>query len=255
MRMRLFLMPLLAVALLTAGCASKYLNDEYLPPQKLYAEAHSDILSGDYVTAKKRLQTLESRFPFNDYGVQAELDLIYVHYMAAEYDLAEDAADRFIREHPRNPFVQYAYYMKGVAYFDHPPGMVARLFGHDNFQRDPSNSEKSFQAFQLFLEKFPNSKYAPDARQRMVFLRQRLAKYEWAVADYYVRRGAWISALNRCYEIINKYPRTSSVKPALQIMATVYTKLGLTELAADTKKTLELNFPGTPWQYKAHGPA
>lgn len=255
MRMRLFLMPLLAVALLSAGCAGRYTKDEYLPPQQLYAEAYGDVVSGDYVTATKRLQTLESRFPFNDYGVQAELDLIYVHYMANDYDLAEDAADRFIREHPRNPHVQYAYYMKGVAYFDRPPGLAERLFRHDNYQRDPSNSEKSFQAFQLFLEKFPNSKYAADARQRMVFLRDRLAKYDWAVADYYVRRGAWVSALNRCYELINKFPRTSSVKPALQIMATVYTKLGLTELADDTKKTLELNFPGTPWQYKAHGPA
>lgn len=255
MRLRLALTTLLFTMIFIGGCATRRSNDEFLPPQKLYAEIQSNIQSGDYQTATKRLQTLESRYPFNDFGIQAELDLIFVHYLAKENDMAEDSADRFIREHPRHPDVDYAYYMKGVAYFDQAPGLLETLFGKDTYQRDPSNAQKSFQAFQLFLQKFPNSKYAPDARQRMVFLRDRLAKYEWAVADYYMRRGAWISALDRAYNIVNHYPQTPSMKPALQIMVTAYTRLGLTQLADDSKRMLELNFPGTPSEYKAHGPS
>lgn len=255
MRLRLIPTALLAAALLTAGCASEQAKDQTLAARDLYTQIKANIEAGNYKTAIQRLQTLESRFPFNDFGTQAELDLIYVNYLNKDYDTAEDAADRFIREHPRHADVDYAYYMKGVAYFDQAPGLLETWFGKDTYQRDPGNAEKSFQAFQLFLQKFPNSKYAADARQRMVFLRDRLALYEWAVADYYMRRGAWIAALDRAYNIVNHYPQTPSLKPALQIMTTAYTRLGLTQLADDTKRTLELNFPGTSPDYKAHGPS
>ncbi|MGH8403817.1 MAG: outer membrane protein assembly factor BamD, partial [Gammaproteobacteria bacterium] len=126
---------------------------------------------------------------------------------------------------------------------------------HDNYQRDPSNAQKSFQAFQLLLQKFPNTKYAVDARQRMVFLRDRLADYEWSVADYYMRRGAWVSAIQRADNIVGHYQQTPRVKDALQILATAYSKLGLTELADGAKKMLAANFPGTSPDYKPHGPS
>jgi outer membrane protein assembly factor BamD len=255
MRLRFILTALLAAVLLIGGCASEQAKDQTLAARDLYSQIQANIKAGNYKTAIQRLQTLESRFPFNDFGTQAQLDLIYVNYLDKDYDTAEDAADRFIREHPRHKDVDYAYYMKGVAYFDQAPGLLESVFDKDTYQRDPGNAEKSFQAFQLFLQKFPDSRYTPDARQRMVFLRDRLALYEWAVADYYMRRGAWVSALDRAYNIVNRYPRTPSLKPALQIMTTAYTKLGLTELADDSKRTLELNFPGTSPNYKAHGPS
>ncbi|MGH8373295.1 MAG: outer membrane protein assembly factor BamD [Gammaproteobacteria bacterium] len=255
MRLRFTLTALLAAALLIGGCASEQEKDQTLAAQDLYSQIEANIKAGNYKTAIQRLQTLESRFPFNDFGTQAELDLIYVNYLDKDYDTAEDSADRFIREHPRHADVDYAYYMKGVAYFDQAPGFLETVFKKDTYQRDPGDAEKSFQAFQLFLQKFPNSRYTPDARQRMVFLRDRLALYEWAVADYYMRRGAWISALDRADNIIKHYPQTPSLKPALQIMATAYTRLGLTELADDTKRTLELNFPGASSEYEAHGPS
>ncbi|HET7396827.1 MAG TPA: outer membrane protein assembly factor BamD [Gammaproteobacteria bacterium] len=255
MRLRLTLTALLAAALLIGGCASEQTKDQTLAAQDLYSQIQANIKAGNYKTAIQRLQTLESRFPFNDFGTEAQLELIYVNYLSRDYDTSEDSADRFIREHPRHPNVDYAYYMKGVAYFDQAPGLMETLFNKDTYQRDPGNAEKSFQAFQLFLQKFPNSKYAPDARQRMVYLRDRLAKFEWAVADYYMRRGAWIAALHRAYNIVNHYPQSPSLKEALQIMTTAYTRLGLTQLADDSKKTLELNFPGTSPEYKAHGPS
>ncbi len=255
MRLRLILLTFATAVLLLGGCASQQSKDETLAAAALYKSIEANLAAGNYRTAISRLQTLEARFPFNDYGTQAQLDLIYANYMNGNYGSAEDAADRFIREHPRHADVDYAYYMKGVAYFDEAPGPFMKLFGHDNYQREPSNAEKSFQAFQLLLQKFPNTKYAADARQRMLYLRDRLADYEWAVADYYMRRGAWISALHRAYYIVDHYPQTPRVKDALQIMVTAYNKLGLIRLAADAQKMLETNFPGASPVYKPHAPA
>ncbi|MGH8283764.1 MAG: outer membrane protein assembly factor BamD [Gammaproteobacteria bacterium] len=255
MRFRFIVLIFVAAALLLAGCASQQKRDQTLAAAALYKSIQANLAAGNYKTAIARLQTLEARFPFNDYGTQAQLDLIYANYMNSNYDAAEDAADRFIREHPRHPDVDYAYYMKGVAYFDQAPSPFMKLFGHDNYQRDPSNAQKSFQAFQLLLQKFPKTKYAADARQRMVFLRDRLADYEWSVADYYMRRGAWISAIQRADNIINHYQQTPRVKDALQILATAYSKLGLTELADSAKKMLAANFPGASPDYKPHGPS
>jgi outer membrane protein assembly factor BamD len=255
MQFRLMLLSLLAVALLLAGCASQQSKDERLAPAALYKSIEANLAAGNYKTAIGRLQTLEARFPFNDYGTQAQLDLIYANYMNKNYDSAEDAADRFIREHPRHSDVDYAYYMKGVAYFDQAPGPLMKLFGHDTYQRDPENAQKSFQAFQLLLQKFPDTKYAADARQRLVYLRDRLADYQWSAADYYMRRGAWISAVQRARLIITNYPESPRIKDALQILYTAYTRLGLTELADGARKVLELNFPGVNPNYKPHVPA
>jgi len=244
----------LSVALLLAGCASEKSKDETLTAPVLYQQIQANIAAGNYQTAVGRLQTLEARFPFDVYGTQAELDLIYVNYMKSDTDSSEDSADRFIREHPRHPNVDYAYYMKGVAYFDPDVNILDKAFSYDNYQRDPANSQKSFEAFQLLLEKFPDSKYAPDARQRMVFLRNRLADYDWAVADWYMRRGAWVSALQRAANIVQHYPQTPRVEDALQIMVTAYTRLGLTNLADDARKVLEANFPGASPDYASRGP-
>lgn len=245
----------LCVMLLGAGCASEKSKDETLAAPVLYQQIQANMAAGNYTTAAQRLQTLEARFPFDVYGTQAELDLIYVNYMKADADSAEDSADRFIREHPRHPDVDYAYYMKGVAYFDPDVNILDKAFRYDNFQRDPGNSQKSFEAFQLFLEKFPDSKYAPDVRQRMVFLRNRLADFDWAVADWYMRREAWISAAQRAVNIVQHYPQTPRVEDALQIMVTAYTHLGLTDLAGDARKVLEANFPGASEDYVPHGPS
>ncbi|MGH8398976.1 MAG: outer membrane protein assembly factor BamD [Gammaproteobacteria bacterium] len=255
MRFRLIVLTFMAAALLFAGCASQSTKDQTLAAAELYKSIAANLAAGNYKTAISRLQTLQARFPFDVYGTQAQLDLIYANYMDGNYDTAEDTADRFIREHPRHPDVDYAYYMKGVAYFDQAPSPLLKLFGRDNYQRDPSNAQKSFQAFQLLLQKFPNTKYAADARQRLVFLRDRLANYEWSVADYYMRRAAWISAIERADNIINFYQQSPRVKDALQILATAYGKLGLTDLADGAKEMLATNFPGTSPIYKPHGPS
>jgi outer membrane protein assembly factor BamD len=243
----------LSVALL-ASCTSEKSKDDTLAAGQLYQQIQANITAGNYKTAVQRLQTLQSRFPFDTFGTQAELELIYTNYLNQDYDGAEDAADRFIREHPRHPNVDYAFYMKGVAYFDPDVELIQRWLKHDNFQRDPGNSQKSFEAFRTLLQRYPDSQYAADARQRMVFLRERLADFDWIVADWYVRRGAWISALQRANNIVQHYPETPRVEDALQIMYTAYTNLGMPDLAADTQKVLEKNFPGAKPEYTPRGP-
>ncbi len=255
MRLRLNLLTYMAAALLLAGCASEAAKDQILSAPALYKSIQANLTAGNYKTALTRLQTLEARFPFDVYGTQAQLDLIYANYMNGDDDTAVDSADRFIREHPRHPDVDYAYYMKGVANFDSDPGPLLSIFNHDNYQRNPDKAQKSFQAFQLLLQKFPDTKYAADARQRMIYLRNRLADYEWVVADYYMRRGAWISAIQRADNIIYNYQEAPRTKDALQILTTAYNKLGLIELADSAQKVLELNYPGASSVYKPHGPS
>lgn len=254
MRFPFVLFTLVATTLWIAGCASQASKDQTLSAPQLYRGIQANLAAGNYETAIGRLQTLEARFPFSLYGTQAELDLIYANYMNGHYGTAEDTADRFIREHPRQANVDYAYYMKGVAYFDQDPGPLMRLFGHDNYQREPRDAQKSFQAFQLLVQKFPNTRYAADARERMLYLRNRLADYDWSVADYYMRRGAWISAIQRADEIIKHYPQAPKIKDALQILTTAYRKLGLTRLADNSQKILEMNFPGASPDYRPHAP-
>ena len=244
----------LAALLFTAGCASEKSKDETLAAGDLYKQIQANIAAGNYKTAVDRLNTLQARFPFDAYGTQAQLDLIWANYLNSDFDAAEDAADRFIREHPRHPDVDYAFYMKGVAYFDPDVNFLQKWFHHDNFDRDPTGSQKSFEAFQTLLQRYPDSKYAADARQRLMFLRDRLADFDWAAADWYVRRGAWISALQRSYSILQHYQGSQRTEDALQIMVLCYRKLGLDDLADDTQKTLELNFPGVTVGYTPQGP-
>lgn len=243
----------LSVALL-AGCAAEKSKDDTLAAAQLYQQIQANIAAANYKTAVERLHTLQSRFPFDTYGTQAELDLIYTSYLSQDYDGTEDAADRFIREHPRHADVDYAYYMKGVAYFDPGVSLLQGWLKHDNFQRDPTNAQKSFEAFRTLLQRYPDSKYAPDARQRMIFLRERLADYDWIVADWYMRRGAWISAIQRANNIVLHYQETPRVEDALQILVTAYAELGMTELAGDSRKVLEQNFPGASPEYTPRGP-
>ena len=253
-RFRLILTVCALSTALLAGCASEKSKDDTLAAGQLYQQIQANIAAGNYKTATERLHTLQSRFPFDTFGTQAELDLIYTSYLNQDYDGAEDAADRFIREHPRHADVDYAYYMKGVAYFDPAVSLLQGWLKRDNFQRDPTNAQKSFEAFRTLLQRYPESRYAPDARQRMIFLRERLADFDWIVADWYMRRGAWISAIQRADNIVQHYPQTPRVEDALQIMITAYTQLGMTELADDSRKVLEKNFPGASPEYKPRGP-
>ncbi len=260
--MRTSLLPALLLGLLVTllpGCSSIPFLDDGEPgtsdaaeqeeggtEQDLYRTAQQGLRSGNYDEALKRLQLLESRFPFGRYGEQAQLETIYAHFMAFDADLARSAADRFIRLHPQHPRVDYAYYLKGLAAYNKDRGLLDRLLPTSLAKRDPGAARQSFDDFSDLLRQHPDSPYAADARQRMLFLRNVLAQSEVEVARYYIRRNALVAAANRGRYVIENYPQTPSTPDALAIMIEAFARLEQPDLANDTLRVLALNYPQYP---------
>jgi outer membrane protein assembly factor BamD len=232
------------VAMLATGCRSHRADDAKSGPEVIYARAQKAMKGSNYQEAIKQLEALQSRFPFSEPARQAQLDLLYVYYKARQIDPAIDAADTFIRENPTNPRVDYAYYMKGLVYFERQSNWLERKFNVDLSQRPPVNAKKSFEAFQQLIEKYPHSEYVTDARQRMVYLRNRLADFELHVALYYMRRGAYVGAINRARFCVENYDGAPAVKGSLKVLVDAYRELKMTDLAADTQRVYSANFPG-----------
>lgn len=233
---------LLAVTLTGCGIFGKEIDEtEGWSAAKLYSEAASELDSGSYKRAIELYQKLEARYPFGRYAMQAQLDVAYAHYRAEEPEDALAAADRFIKLYPQNPYVDYAYYLKGIVNYNRSIGFLDRFIPTDASQRDPGSALDAFKDFAILVERFPNSKYAEDARQRMVYLRSNLAMNEVHVARYYMKRGAYMAAANRANHVIQHYQRTSAVDDALEVLVDAYRALGKEDLAADTKRVLDIN--------------
>ena len=209
--------------------------------QKFYAEASSSLASGDYETAIKYYEGLEARYPFGRYAMQSQLDVAYAHYKNGDPESAIAAANRFIKLHPRNPYVDYAYYLKGIVNFNRNLSFITRFIPTDTSQRDPGTTLESFNDFAELVRRFPESEYSVDARKRMIYLRNNLAAHEVHVARYYMKRRAYLAALNRSMTVVEKYQRTPAVRDALEIMIDAYALLGQEELASDTLRVLTLN--------------
>jgi outer membrane protein assembly factor BamD len=235
----------LGIALLGAGCRSHRADDARSGPETIYARAQKAMNKSSYGEAIKQLEALQSRFPFSEPAHQAQIDLIYAYYKNHETDPAIDAADTFIRENPTNPRVDYAYYMKGLVYFERQANFLERWFNVDLSRRPPINAKKSFDAFDELLKRYPHSLYAGDARQRMIFLRNRLADFELYVAKYYMKRGAYVGALNRAKFCIENYDGAPAVQPSLRIIVQAYRSLGMTDLAADAERVYDDNYPAS----------
>ncbi|MCP5443080.1 MAG: outer membrane protein assembly factor BamD [Chromatiaceae bacterium] len=209
--------------------------------QKFYKEASAAMAEGDYEQAVKYYETLESRYPFGQYAIQSQLDVAYAFYKDGKPEAAIAAANRFIKLHPRNAHVDYAYYLKGLVNFNRNLGFIQRFIPTDTSQRDPVATLNSFNDFAELARRFPESEYSTDARQRMVYLRNNLAMNEIHVARYYMKREAYLAAANRCVTVIEKYQRTPSVKDALEILTVAYEKLGMNDLSADARRVLADN--------------
>jgi outer membrane protein assembly factor BamD len=229
--------------LLATGCRSHRADDAKSGPEVIYAKAQKAIRSSSYGEAVKQLEALQSRFPFSEPARQAQLDLIYAYYKNRQVDPTIDAADTFIRENPTNPRVDYAYYMKGLVYFERQSNWLERRFNVDLSQRPPINAKKSFDAFQQLIEKFPHSQYIGDAQQRMVFLRNRLADFELHVALYYMRRGAYVGALNRAKYCVENYDGAPAVKGSMKVVVDAYRALKMTDLEANAERVYVANYP------------
>ena len=246
--MRIFLLSLMMVLL--AACSG---NEELeLPPgansseYELYQEAQRYLKNKNYELAVQALQLLESRYPFGRFAEQAQLELVYAHYNNYEHEAAIEAADRFIRLHPQHPSIDYAYYMKGLAAYTANQGLFDRFLPSDVTRRDVSHAREAFAEFAQLLSRYPDSSHAPDARARMVHLRNLLARAEINVANYYFQRGAYLAATNRGRYVVENFPHTPAVADGLAVMVQGYLLLDLEELAQDSLDVLVLNYPDHP---------
>jgi outer membrane protein assembly factor BamD len=239
----------LATSLLLAGCASS--PDELDDPQKwsvekLFKEAKTALDAEDYEVAIEHFEILESKYPFGPYAEQAQLDTAYAYFKFEEAESAIAAADRFIKLHPRHPKVDYAYYLRGLANESQKDNPLDAVLPQDLSRRDPKSTRESYEYYVTLVKKFPQSRYAQDAIQRMNYLRNQLATYEIHVADYYMQRSAYVAAVNRAKYVVQNYPRTPSAREALRILMDGYKQLGLDDLAQDAQRVLELNSTTTP---------
>lgn len=239
---RVLLAGMLALALAT-GCRSHRGEEAKSTPEILYKRAHDSLDNQSFEEAIKTLEALQSRFPFSDPARQARLDLIYAYYKTHATEQAVDAADTFVRENPASPRVDYAMYMKGLVYFERQPNFIERYFNVDLSERAPVDSAKSFEAFNALIKRYPHSEYVNDARQRMIYLRNRLAAYELRVAQYYMRRGAYVGAMNRAKYAVENYDGAPAIEPCLAILIQAYRALKMEDLAANAEKVYKENFP------------
>ncbi len=214
--------------------------------ERLYSEAKRSMQRQNYNRAIELYEFLETRYPFGVYGQQALLDLAYVYYKIGNQEQALSTTNRFIRLYPQNPHVDYAYYLQGLINFYKNKTLTDRFVRTDASQRDVSSAYASFQNFSELLERFPDSRYREDSIQRMVFLRNVLAQNEVHVASYYLRRRAFIAAINRARYVVENYSKTPSVPDALVIMAKAYRLIELDDLAYDTLRVLKMNHPSHP---------
>ena len=209
--------------------------------QEIYDEAQDALKSAEFETAVKNLESLEARYPFDPYAKQAQLEIAYAYYKYDELDSATSAVDRFARLHPRDPNMDYVYYLKGLINFNRGQGLLDAWFPRQPSRHDPAVLEQAFSDFATLVKRYPDSKYAGDAHQRMVYLRNQMAEKEIHIAEFYIERKSWLSSAKRAKAVIERYPNTIWTKRALEIMAQSYEELELEELAADTRRIIDYN--------------
>ena len=215
--------------------------------EKLYAEAKDNLNSRNYEQAIKYYEKLEARFPYGRYAQQAQLEIAYAYFKDSEPAQAVTAVERFIKLHPNHPSVDYAYYLKGLANFNEDLGWTGYISGQDLTERDPKAAREAFDAFKTLVTRFPESRYAPDSVARMNYLVNALASHEIHVARYYMKRGAYVAAVNRVQYALKAYPRAPANEEGLVIMVAAYDALGLKELRDDAERVMKKNFPDSKY--------
>lgn len=240
----------LALALSLSGCGLlPDVQDETAgyTAERIYSLAHQALAEGNYTRAVKLFESLETRFPYGRYAQQAIMESAYANYRAGETAAAIAQADRFIRTYPNHPNVDYMYYLKGLVYFREDQGLIGYVYELDLSEREPKAMRESYAAFKELITKFPDSRYSPDAIDRMRYLTNSLALYEVKVARYYYNRGAYIAAVNRVQGALTTYPRTPANEDALEVLAQSYDKLELPRLRDDAQRVLKQNFPDSKY--------
>ena len=240
----LSLLSIFILSIMISSCSSnEEIPDERLLEKELYDQAQLRLKNGTYSTAIRSLEALESRFPFGRYAEQAQAELIYAYYMNAQFEASQSAAERFINLHPRHTHSGYAYYMKGLASFTDDSGLFSRYFQSDLAKREVVMAQQSFDELSDFIARYPDSKYVPHAKQRMIYLRNLLAQHEVYVADFYMKRGAYLAAIGRAKYVIEHLPNTPQTPYALSILVEAYGLMEYEELRKINLEILNSNYP------------
>ena len=253
-RRHALLLLVLCMNLLLAACAternSRLQRLSRFSPEVLYEEARRSLRAHDYQSAVDRYEALASRYPFTPEARQARLDVIFAYYKLDEKESARDAADTFIKENPKHPSIDYAYYVRGLVDFERAPHKLELWLGGDPTARHPQTARDAITSFRTVVTEYPTSIYVADSYQRMIYMRNRLADYELRVANYYMERGAWVAAAQRARQATEQFDGAPAVKDALRIMITCYEKLQYADLADNTLKVFRENYPGESPEYR-----
>ena len=248
MQKKLSVLVLTSVLLSLSACGllpERSDENKNVSASKLYADAQEEMDGGHYEAAIKLFERLESNYPFGTYAAQAQMEIAYAHYKAQDQAEALAAVERFIKLHPNHPQVDYMYYLRGLINFNDQIGFLSFIYAQDPTERDPKATREAFAAFKELVDKFPNSKYAPDSVARMNYLINAMAQYEVHVANYYYRRGAYLAALNRAQGAVTQFSEAPAREEALFIMIRAYDKLGMFELRDDTQRIFTMNYPNS----------
>jgi len=238
----------LFLATLLGGCGLlPEVKDETVgwSANKLYAEAKDSMNEGGYEKAIKYFEKLESRYPYGRFAQQAQIDIAYAYWKSNEIPSSVAACDRFIKLHPNHPNVDYVYYLKGLVNFNEDLGLLGNISQQDMTERDPKGARESFDAFRELVTRFPESKYTPDATLRMKYLVNALASLEVHVARYYMKRNAYVAAINRAQYALKTYPEAPATEEALFIMVKAYDLMGMNDLRDDSERVMRKNYPNS----------
>lgn len=240
----------LSATILFTGCAdSNYDPTKDWSNDKLYSEAKDEMAAGSYDKAIGMYEKLEGRAAGTLLAQQAQIDKAWAQYKTNEPVQAVATLDRFIKLHPASPILDYALYLKGLVNFNENLGFMSSVAEQDLAERDPKQAKESFEAFRELVARFPQSKYAEDARLRMAFIKNSLARSDVHVAKFYYQRGAYVAAINRAQTTVQEFRDVPAVEEALFIMVQSYDKLGLNQLRDDTKRVLETTYPNSTLLY------
>jgi len=237
------------LAVVLAGCglfSDKQDERKNWTAAEYYKAAKEQFDNKNWDAAIKLYEQLEGKFPYGRFAQQAQIEVAYAYYKQNETAQALSAIDKFVKLHPNHPNLDYALYLRGLVNFKEDLGILARLIKQDLADRDPKSARESFESFKDLVARFPESQYAPDARERMAYLMEALARHEINVAKYYLSRGAYLAAANRAQDALKRYANADIQRDALEVMIEAYDRMGLPELRDDARRVLAKNFPGDP---------
>ncbi|NLY64107.1 MAG: outer membrane protein assembly factor BamD [Alcaligenaceae bacterium] len=242
---------LVLFSLAVAGCSSMFKSAEDQTQgwsaNQLYQAARDSVRASEWKSASQYLSAVETRFPYSSQAQQALIDQAYVYWKDDEPEQATAAINRFLALYPNHPGTDYMLYLKGLVTFTPPSAFLSSYTGQDPSERDPKGLRQSYQAFSELVTRFPDSRYAPDARSRLTWLVSTIAENEVNVAEYYYKRNGYVAAINRSQAVIRNFSGVQAAERALYIMMKSYENLDMPEQASDAKRVLDQNFPDSKY--------